>query len=195
MNSSEIPSPFVFSPSQDWDGNDGHWSTFIIRVGSQEQAFRVIPSTASQKTIVPVPEGCVKGDPDSCGDDRGVFLVDGHPSNGFHYNQSTTWNYIGLYELSMETHLNYTGGALYGFDSVGLNAPNSGGISLSQQVVGGVATKDYFLGHFGLDQKPTNFSNLNDPRPSFLRSLRDEEKIPSMSYGYTAGAYYRMYPP
>jgi hypothetical protein len=189
---SEIPAPFVFSPSQVWDGNDGHWSTFIIRVGSQEQPLRVIPSTVSQKTIVPLPEGCDESDPASCGDDRGVFVVDGHPSNGFYYNQSTTWDYIGLYELSMETHLNYTGRALYGFDSVGLKAANSGGITLPRQVVGGVATKDYFLGHFGLDQKPTNFSNMNDPQPSFLRALRNDKKIPSMSYGYTAGAYYRM---
>ena len=37
-------------PSQIWDGNDGAWSTFIIRIGTPAQYFRVLPSTNSEET-------------------------------------------------------------------------------------------------------------------------------------------------
>ncbi|CAI6292567.1 unnamed protein product [Periconia digitata] len=191
MNQSAYPPPIVVSPSGNWDGNDGSWSTFIVRVGSPEQLFRVLPSTADSKTLVPMPEGCTESDPEDCGESRGVFVVDGHPSNGFQHNRSTTWNQVGLYKLGLEENLNYTGAALYGLDNLGLNVPQSGGVTLPRQIVGGVATKDYYLGHFGLGDRPTNFSDSEHPQPSYLRTLRDEEKIPSMSYGYTAGASYR----
>jgi hypothetical protein len=46
------------------------------------------------------------------------------------------------------------------------------------------------LGAFGLSPKPVNFSDFNDPQPSFLWSLRNHTLIPSQSYGYTAGAAY-----
>lgn len=44
------------------------------------------------------------------------------------------------------------------------------------------------LGVFGLGPKPTNFSD--DPDPSFLWSLRNQSFIPSLTYGYHAGASY-----
>jgi hypothetical protein len=54
----------------------------------------------------------------------------------------------------------------------------------------GIATKNFMLGVFALGTKPTNFSDFNEPQLSFLWSLRNQSLIPSLSYGYSAGAHY-----
>ncbi len=46
------------------------------------------------------------------------------------------------------------------------------------------------LGVLGLGPKPTNFSDFNDPQPSFMHSLKNQSLIPSLSCGYYAGASY-----
>jgi hypothetical protein len=57
----------------------------------------------------------------------------------------------------------------------------------------GVPDKDFLFGVFGLGPKPTNFTDgFNDPQPSFMWSLKNQSMIPSISYGYTAGAPYRL---
>jgi hypothetical protein len=47
------------------------------------------------------------------------------------------------------------------------------------------------LGVFGLGPKPTNFSDFNEPQPSYMWSLKNQSLIPSLSFGYSAGAPYR----
>ena len=64
---------------------------------------------------------------------------------------------------------------------------------MEKQVVAGIATQDFYLGSFGLGPKPVNFSNLEFPVTSFMMSLKNLGKIPSISYGYTAGASYSEY--
>lgn len=186
------PKPFSFAPSQAFEGNDGSWSTFVIRVGTPEQVFHVLISTAGQETWVPVPEGCLFTDPSNCGALRGVEPYLSQPSDGFQVNASTTWVPINLYELGLETQLNYTGNGEYGFDTVGLQLPNSGGVSLQHQIVAGIATKSFLFGVFAIGPKPTNFTSFNNPQPSFLYSLRNQSIIPSLLWGYTAGASYQM---
>lgn len=92
--------------------------------------------------------------------------------------------------MGIRPELGFDANALYGLDTVGLQVANSGGPTLDSMVVGGVAEPTIFVGQFGLSPKPSNFSELNSPQPSFIQKLRDEKKIPSVSYGYTAGAYY-----
>jgi hypothetical protein len=188
-----IPAPIVFSPSQRWDGNDGSWSTFIFRLGTPAQTFRLLPSTAWQQIFVPVPEGCTPSDPSNCGDLRGAFPYKGKQI-GFQYNESSTWTPIGsgIFDLVLENHLNYTGNGLFGFETVGLMV--DGDLVFENQVVAGIATKDFYLGVFGLGPKPSNFSDFENPQRSLMRTLKDEEKIPSLSFAYTAGAFYRMSP-
>ncbi|TKA81840.1 hypothetical protein B0A49_01070 [Cryomyces minteri] len=187
-----IPSPFVFSPSQFWDGNDGSWSTFMIRVGTPEQDFRVLISTAGQETWVPLPEGCTSSDPGNCEYLRGSEPFQGNKGTGFLVNRSSTWQSIGLFDLALENTMNYSGNGLYGFDTVGLEVQNSGGLTQTHQVVAGIATKDFYLGMFGVGPKPSNFSSFNDPQPSYMKNLKDRGLIPSLSFGYTAGAPYRI---
>ena len=183
------PSPFVVEPSQHWDGNDGSWSSFYIRVGNPEQRFRVFPATNAQETWIPLPDGCISSDLPDCAARRGVEIFRGKKSSGFQTNESSTWTSMGLYDLAIENKLDFSGNALYGLDTIGLGVSNPGGLSLAEQVVGGMATKDFYLGIFGLGPKPANFTDT--PIPSYMKNLRDQNLIPSLSFGYTAGAYYR----
>ena len=187
---SAAPSPFAFTTSLAWDGNDGQWSTFIIRVGTPPQSFRVIPSTLSNQIVIPLVDGCLPTDPTNCGALRGAYAFNDHDSSGFLVNSSSTWNNNGLYEVILDRFLGYQNNALYGYDNVGLQVENSGGLDLKNQTVAGIATKDFYLGLFGLAPEPTNFSSFADPKPSFMTTLKDQKKIPSLSYGYTAGAKY-----
>lgn len=109
----------------------------------------------------------------------------------FGISNSSTWSDIGLFEFDLQTNLNYTGNGDFGFDSVSLGYPGGGGPSLTRQVVAGMAATDFWLGYFGLDPEPCNFTTYNNPQPSYLRSLYNSSLIPSLSWGYTAGAVYR----
>ena len=62
-------------------------------------------------------------------------------------------------------------------------------ISVESQIVGIINDTNYWLGYLGLGIEPTNFTDADTP--TFLSSLANHSIIPSRSYGYTAGAYYR----
>lgn len=58
------------------------------------------------------------------------------------------------------------------------------------QIVGVVNTTDYWLGFLGLGMGVTNFTGTSES--PFLSIAADNKSfIPSRSYGYTSGAYYR----
>ncbi|KAF2799538.1 acid protease, partial [Melanomma pulvis-pyrius CBS 109.77] len=183
--------PISFSPSQEWDGNDGHWSSFIMRVGKPEQNFRVFPASAMGETLVPIIDGCGPKDPPNCGDLRGVYPFQDKVSGGLQVNVSTTWSEIGIYYLDVRPEVNFTGKGLYGLENLGLMVQNSGGPTLEKQVVAGVKTKTIYTGLFGLSPKASNFSEFNNPQPSYMTTLKNSKTIPSLSFGYTAGAYYK----
>ena len=120
----------------------------------------------------------------TCEDSRGGM---------FNSSLSTTWNTIGTYNMGIEANLGYGDDtAAYGLDTLGLDLSNATGApSLDTQIVATFANNDYYLGLFGLSDQPTNFTNFTTPHPSFLASLRSQNIIPSLSWGYTAGAHYR----
>jgi hypothetical protein len=161
--STTLPEPFSWSPSQAFEGNDGSWSTFVVRIGEPDQDFHVLISTASQETWVPVIDGCLPTDPANCGALRGVLPFNSQYSGGFQVNmvissyfisklrlmvQSSTWNPISLYELGLEQNLNLTGNGEYGYDTVGLQLANSGGLTLKHQIVAGAYKSSSFLCNF-----------------------------------------------
>lgn len=184
--------PFSWAPSQYWDGNAGSWSSFVIQIGTPPQDFNIFPSTNGQQTWVPLPQGCTSSDPNNCGDLRGVQWFQGSPSTGLQTNMSSTWVSNGLFTLDVENGLKVSGNGEFGFDTVGLGIQNSIGPILKHQVVAGVSTKDIYLGEFGLGPKPANFSGYDNPIPSYMMTLANQKLIPSLSFGYTAGAKYRL---
>lgn len=177
------PAPVVVFPSQDWDGNDGPWSTFTLRIGNPAQNVRLLPSTASQQTLVVLPLGCPPGFPPECGSSRGWL---------FNSTSSTTWVDKGNYKLLVGQNLELDDRGDFGFDSIGVGAQGTGGPTLDHQLLGATATDTFYLGIFGLNPRATNYSGFNDPVPSYITSLKHNGSIPSVSFGYTAGAPYRL---
>jgi len=45
---------------------------------------------------------------------------------------------------------------------------------------------------FALGPKPTNFTNFDSPQPSWMWTAKNQSLIPSLSWGYTAGAPYQL---
>ena len=180
----EPPPSFEYSADRVFrEGNDGPWSSFTIQVGVPAQDVRVLISTAGTSTWVVLPEGCSNDAPSNCAALRG---------QEFNINASSSWQPNNFFDLALESNLGYTGNGEFGFDTVALSWQGSGGPSLDHQVVAGIATSDFWLGTFGLTPRPTNFSNFNDPQPSFMETLKNKSMIPSLSWSYNAGAPYRM---
>ena len=185
---STVPAPIVIPPSQKYEGNDGPWSTFQFNVGTPAQTVDVLISTASYQTWAVVQQGCPSSEPANCAQLRGGL---------FQYSQSSSWvqNNVsanGTYALGLEENLDYTGdNGLYGYDTVTLGLQGSDVPTLEQQIVAGIATPDFYLGEFGLDPRPTNFTNFNHPVDSYMSNLKEQNLIPSLSWGYSAGNQYR----
>lgn len=156
--------------------------------------MRVLVSTASPETMVVVSDGGCSTSvftsvpvPADCAVSRG---------NLFNMTSSSTWHDMGIYGINqdgigLEANLGYTQRAQFGLESLGIGLQ---GPSLGNQTVAGIATAEpFYLGIFGLNNQPVNFTTLgNYSAPSFLTTLKDQKKIPSLSWSYTAGAKYRL---
>ncbi|KAE8446630.1 hypothetical protein EG329_011823 [Mollisiaceae sp. DMI_Dod_QoI] len=183
-----IPAPISIPPSQEFDGDDGPWSTFTVQIGNPPQSVKVLISTYATQTWAIAEEGCGSGDPTNCGKLRGGL---------YNYSASTSWvpNIANLttqiYGLEIESNLGYSGNGRYGFDDINLGFQGSNGPTLKNQTVAGVATKDFFVGIFGLKPMPSNFTGFDNPIPSFMENLKNQSLIPSTSWAYTAGNQYR----
>ena len=157
----------------------------LIEVGNPPQQIQVLPSTEIQPTWVVVPDGCTVQDPSNCTQARG---------GAFRSDKSSNREQINTYALGAEANLgmtqNYDNGA-FAYETLGVVTPGGGNVSLSHQVIAGIATKDFFVGNLGLSPLGINFTSRDDPKPTFLSSLRAQNLIPSLSYGFTAGAYYQ----
>jgi hypothetical protein len=170
------------------DGNDGPWSSFTVQIGTPPQNVNIFISTASIQTWAVDPAGCTSTDPTDCASERGRF---------YNNSASTTWvpnlanSSTQIYYLDLESSLGYTGKGRYGFDNITLGYIGNGGPSLQNQTVASIATKDFFLGLFGVKPRSSNFTSFDDPIPSFMQNLRSQSLIPSSSWAYTAGNQYR----
>lgn len=191
-----LPAPISVAPDQNWEGIDGSWNTFSLRVGTPYQPVHVFVSTASQQTWTVAKYACMHSQTDPATNTTTVKQdTDCYDSRGwtFDSNTSTSWRYNGFYQLWIEKNLDLAGNGQYGWDTVGLGLPGEEGPTLTNTTVGTIISSDFWLGHFGVNPKPTNFTNFTDPSPSYMSLLFEQNQIPSVSFGYTAGAQYRMY--
>ena len=127
-------------------------------------------------------QGCAVGD-STCENGRGLL---------FNPNSSSTWSQYGFFALGAEQNLGETGSARYGNDTVGLGIQGSGGPSLPNQIIGAYSVDDFYLGFFGLNPASTNFTPQEKGKESYMTSLKNQNLIPSLSFGYTAGNQYRL---
>ena len=141
-------SRIVIPASQNFEGNDGPWSSFTLQIGTPAQTVNVLVLTASSQMWTVLQEGCIASDGAECAELRGgVFDID----------KSTTWVPVkaspigtGTFSTGLEENLGYATHGKYGYDTVALGWPGSGGPSLDQQIVAGIAAKEFYLGHLGL---------------------------------------------
>jgi len=56
-----------------------------------------------------------------------------------------------------------------------------------------MADYNWWFGLFGTKPLPTNFTDLNDPQPSYMQQLYNKNMTPSLAYSYTAGNQYRKF--
>ena len=164
------------------DGDDGEWSSFTMRLGTPAQNVRVFVSTSSPNTWVVLPSGCSTTDSD-CIEKRGSI---------YNYSQSSTWSQYGYFGLGTQQNLNISVQAVFGNETVGLGVQGSGGPTLENQVIGAFASPQLYLGMFGLNPASTNITQDDRDKPSYLSTLKNQSLIPSLSFGYTAGAKYRL---
>ncbi|KAL9584643.1 MAG: hypothetical protein Q9203_004584 [Teloschistes exilis] len=125
------------------------------------------------------------------------------PSAG--WNKSSSWQDQGLYELDQEKNLGFNGNGDFGLDSLTLAYPGSGTghITIDNQILATIATKDFYLAAWGIAPRPTNLttsaaseggSTFANSHQSLLSTLKQENRIPSLFYGYTAGASHGLSP-
>ena len=170
------PSALPVPIRADFYGNDGQWSPVSIRVGTPPQWVNLFVSTAGQETWVIGDFGC--DGTQQCLTQRGGV---------FQKNRSSSWKDQGLYFLGLDQNLGFGGRGNYGLDSIALNDK----VSVPGQIISTINVTDYWLGFFGLGVKPTNLTGT-DQKP-FLGSIVEKQGlVPSHSYGYTAGAKYRL---
>jgi Eukaryotic aspartyl protease len=208
------PLPITIQPSHGFSGNDGNWSTFIISAGTPPQEFHTLVSTSSLVTWLAGPQGCQSPNdptlPSDCASLRGAT----DNSQGWHWqNQaSSTYKDLGIFLLGLNGDIsmqdafgsspvsyNYPGTTFsasspLGQDTVLLNVDSSPSstVAANSSLVSSLVDLSFFqdtlgIGHGSLSQNTSSF-------PSLLDTLAEANSIPSRSFGYTAGAYYRNSP-
>lgn len=166
------------------EGDNGPWSSFSFRVGTPAQDVRLLVSTASQVSwLVLEGRGCPLND-ETCAQSRGGL---------YNSNTSSTWSPKGLYQLYNGRNLGIEAVGLFGNETLALGLPGSGGPTLEKQIIAGIGNQAFYLGMFSVNPKRTNFTGIEDGgQASIMTSLKNQNLIPSVSFGYTAGAQYRI---
>lgn len=192
---SSVPVPLRVAPDQGWLGIDGQWNTFSLRLGSKQTVAQVLPSTASQQIWAVNRKGCTY---QSGNQSNAVekFSQDCDKSRGYVFSpdESSTWTSQGFYSLWVGGNFGLNARGDYGYDNVGLGIPGEDGPTVENTTIGTLINTNFWVGHFGLHPKPTNFSKdmaAVPPVPSYMTRLFEQGNIPSLSFGYTAGVQYR----
>lgn len=170
------------------------YSRFDVHAGTPSQRFNVLPSFDGQTVYLPVDEDCLPTgfNVSNCGASRGVEVFNSKAGVGFQKNASSTWKDIGVYKVRMGTKYGLKGNGYIGYDTVGMAISRSTDvISLEKQVLASYATPDYWQGRMGLSKWSMDFTDTDKPL-SFLGRLKTDGYIPSLSFGYQAGAPYRQ---
>ncbi|PGH26421.1 hypothetical protein AJ80_01919 [Polytolypa hystricis UAMH7299] len=177
-------SPVVVPPSQIWEGNDGSWSTFFLRLGNKLDPIRTLVSTSGTYVVAVLAQACDSAeDKNACAEGRGLTFDPSH---------SSTWYDQGFFALDQQNNLGLSVPGNFGLDRVGLGIVDNPDLEFPNQTIGGIIAEEFYFGSLGLSIQPTNFSTFTDPKSSFITSLRDDGAIPSLSWAYTAGAEYRL---
>lgn len=105
----------------------------------------------------------------------------------FRYQSSTSWSLTGLYTVPLAYFdpSNLTS-ALWGVDGFWIGTDSAQGQRLTDIYVAGINEPDFFVPVFGLTQG--EIGSDGGTKKTMLSSMNDISKIPSESFGYTAGS-------
>ncbi|KAF7195187.1 hypothetical protein HII31_03393 [Pseudocercospora fuligena] len=191
--------PISVPASGSWQGDDGQWSTFHVQVGTPGQLLHLLPGSSVQagNAIWAIAqESCTEENPDlwDCEEQRGDV---------FSANESSTWSTSQVsngsyYNLNpvIESMLGLNANASYGLDTVTLGTANGVLPALPNQLVARIASNDFWVGVIGLSPLRLNTTGFDDPVRTLMGTLSDpdDRKIPSTTWAYTAGAFYKDAP-
>ncbi|SCN74140.1 uncharacterized protein FFE2_03036 [Fusarium fujikuroi] len=176
------PSP-VLLPSGGWTGSDGNWSTISFSLGSNSQAIEVLVSTALSEFWAIGPGGCLPKEPHCIAARGGIY----NPQ------ESSGWSPLGTWQLGL-SYLGYDGNGNYGRDVISTQSPLSDDpYTMDGVLIATINTTNYLNGLFGLGITQSNFNGTVADSP-LTQAVGTYGLIPSYSFGYTAGAYYRNTP-
>lgn len=189
------------SPSENWEGNDGPWSTFNVRVGTPLQQMQVLPASSQSAVFVVLGQGCpYPQDPANCPTLRGEIFNPEGSSQDLSWSPQYAPNGDPYFVLPFESERflpNYTGAnGEVGLDTLELdwNGKNVPSAPLQSQVIAGYAAPNPWLGMLGLSGRPSHIFNTTSSQNSPLQGLQTNKNIPSLYWAYTAGAQYATPP-
>ncbi|KZL87016.1 eukaryotic aspartyl protease [Colletotrichum incanum] len=171
-------SAMALTPSNDWYGVDGNWSTIRLQVGMPGQSVNVLASTSLSEFWAIGAGGCLANEP-LCNSARG---------NVFTIADSKSWNPLGAWQLGLD-YLGYGGNGDYGLDTLSTTLLTGDGMRMDNIITASINSTDYYLGYLGLGVTKGSFGNQVAESP-LTQAVKNYGWIPSYSYGYTAGAYY-----
>ncbi|KAH9213979.1 aspartic peptidase domain-containing protein [Leptodontidium sp. 2 PMI_412] len=152
--------PMEIYPTQDWDGNDGPWYSFAVKVGTPPQTQKLFISTSARNILLVNPSGCLSADTSNCATLRGGI---------FNPARSTTWvpNLVrginATYPISEDPSLGYNSNGTFGVDDVAFPFFGTDFGAASNQNIGGFSDTNSYLELFGIYPWSTTFSSYEDP--------------------------------
>ncbi|KAI9891462.1 MAG: hypothetical protein M1814_002781 [Vezdaea aestivalis] len=176
--------PLEAKANTEWTGLDGLWTTFEIGIGSSNTTIQVLPSTSGFETWLADYSNYTNGAGSTYASDNDKAFIS---------NESATWIPLPCSTVPFPPQYNIKSNASYGLDSIELACNTSECPDIKYQIIGHVANLSAnMLGieHWSGNLTPTA-PELSRSIPSFLALLRQKNFIPSLSWSYTAGAYYR----
>ena len=163
-------------------GRDGPWSTFLVGAGNPAQYCDVFVSTNTNQPWFVHPQGCTANDPPTCMAHRGYF---------YESRNSSSWEPKGNYTINDEQNLGLLVNGEFGFDNLSLGFKGSGLPNLEHQLIVGIASKNLYIASLGINPAATNLTNHDNPIPTLLSTLKQQQLVYSLSWAYTAGSFFQ----
>ncbi|KAE8353845.1 aspartic peptidase domain-containing protein [Aspergillus coremiiformis] len=171
----EISEPISLDADVDWYGNDGTWSAVNVFIGSQLKTISLFPSTIDRSTWVLAGSACDNSPVVECFKKRGGL---------YWTSESTTWNSQGQQPSSRDPSVQAT----YGSDTIYVDY-----IPVNESPVVISDDTDTWIGLLGLGVSRSGHDIDTHINPSLMEiAYVNDSFVPSSSYGYTAGAHYRL---
>ncbi|KAK7409561.1 hypothetical protein QQX98_008282 [Neonectria punicea] len=182
MAHARAPSP-ISIPSSVWQGIDGNWSTVTFLLGSTSQEVDVLVSTALSEFWAVGPGGCLPREPHCSAARGGIYTP----------QESTDWSPLGTWQLGLD-YLGYGGNGDYGQDTIDVwSSDDDHSFHMTNVLMAALNTTNYLNGLFGLGITQGNFGGTVAESP-LTQAVKEFGRIPSYSFGFTAGAHYRNVP-